>query len=139
MIKRISHIGIVVSDMDAAIELWTKTFGLKKTKDMEITVEGIRSVYLSANGTTDEMSIELMLPLDKSDMNNAVARRLAKTGGGFYHLAVYVDDVASSGKQLKAKGLHPIDRPATAGQSAGRWLTHPKESNGVMVEGMQLG
>ncbi|MBI3992379.1 MAG: VOC family protein [Candidatus Lambdaproteobacteria bacterium] len=138
MIKRISHIGIVVGDMDAAIELWTKTFGLKKVREMEVAVEGIRSVFLSANGKPDEMAIELMLPLNKSDMNNAVSRRLAKTGGGFYHLAVYVDNVESSGKKLKAKGLHTIDRPAATGMSVGRWLTHPKETSGVMVEGMQI-
>ncbi len=137
MIERISHIGIVVADMDAALEVWTKTFGFKKYSELEIAVEGIRSVFISVGGTADEMTIELMEPLDKSDMNNAVARRLAKKGEGFYHLAVEVGDIAGSGETLAEKGLTVIQRPATSEQHAPRWLIHPKDATGVMVEGIK--
>ena len=82
MINRISHIGILVEDMDAAVEKWTSVFGFKKYSEVEIAVEGIRSSFLSIGGTADEMTIELMEPLDRSDMSNAVARRLAKIRRG---------------------------------------------------------
>ena len=55
-----------------------------------IEVEGIRSVFLSVGGTWDEMVIEIMEPLDKSDMDNALSRRLARSGEGFYHLCIEV-------------------------------------------------
>ncbi len=136
MINRISHIGILVEDLDAAVETWTAILGFKKYSELEIGVEGIRSVFLSVGGTADEMSIELMEPLDKSDRSNAVARRLAKSGEGFYHLAVEVGDIEASGRSLAGRGLTVLQRPPTSDQHAPRWLVHPKDANGVMVEGI---
>ena len=64
---------------------------LEKFAEREIEVEGIRSVFISVGGTWDEMVIEIMEPLDKSDMDNALSRRLARSGEGFYHLCIEVD------------------------------------------------
>jgi methylmalonyl-CoA/ethylmalonyl-CoA epimerase len=132
--KKISHIGILVNDADAATKLWTDAFGLSKFDDRRIEVEGIRSVFLSVGGTWDEMVIEIMEPLDKTDMSNALARRLSRAGEGFYHLCIEVDDVAASGQELVKRGMTVLMRdPVDAGSSA-RWLVHPKDANGVMVE-----
>ncbi len=70
--RAISHIGILVHDADAATRLWTEAFGFQKFNDLSIEVEGIRSVFLSPGGTAEEMTIEIMEPLDKSDMENAL-------------------------------------------------------------------
>jgi methylmalonyl-CoA/ethylmalonyl-CoA epimerase len=134
MTKKISHFGILVHDADAATELWTGSFGLQKFDDRRIEVEGIRSVFISVGGTWDEMVIEIMEPLDKSNMENALSRRLAKVGEGFYHVCLEVDDVEASGKALSDSGMAVMMRePTTPGASA-RWLVHPKDANGVMVE-----
>ncbi len=100
MTKGISHIGILVHDADAAVTHWTEAFGLKKFEDRRIEVEGIRSVFISVGGSWDEMVIEIMEPLDKSNMENALSRRLAKVGEGFYHICLEVDDVEASGRAL---------------------------------------
>ena len=132
--EKISHIGILVNDADAATKLWTEAFGFRKFDDRRIVVEGIRSVFLSVGGTWSEMVIEIMEPLDKTDMSNALARRLARAGEGFYHLCIEVDDVAASGQELVKRGMTVLMRdPVDAGSSA-RWLVHPKDANGVMVE-----
>ena len=81
--KKISHIGILVRDADAATKLWTESFDMKKFEDRRIEVEGIRSVFISVGGTWDEMVIEIMEPLDKSNMENALSKRLATVGEGF--------------------------------------------------------
>ncbi len=132
--KKISHIGVLVRDVDAATKLWTESFGFKRFDDRIIEVEGIRSVFISVGGTWDEMVIELMEPLDKSDMNNALTRRLAAVGEGFYHLCIEVDDVPASGKELAARGMRVIMREPLDANAAPRWLVHPKDANGVMVE-----
>ncbi len=137
MIDRISHIGIVVKDIAQALGIWRDRLGFKVFSEAEFSVEGIRSVFLSVSGRSGEMSIELMEPVDKSDMNNPVARRLAKVGEGFYQLAVVTDDVAASGKTLGERSLPIIDRPPVEGAAQGRWLIHPKAANGVMVEGIE--
>jgi methylmalonyl-CoA epimerase len=134
---RISHIGIVVSDREKALSIWRDQFGLKQFAEMRIEVEGIHSVFLSVSGKGGEMAIELMEPLDKTDMSNPVARRLAQKGEGFYHVAVVADDVAQAGRLLKRRGLPLIERPSVVDGDAGRWLVHPRAVTGVMVEGIE--
>lgn len=136
MIERISHIGIVVEDVAKAQRLWIEVFGFKKFDEFKVEAEGIHSVFLSVGGTPKEMTIELMEPLDKADMSNAVARRLSKAGEGFYHLAVDVADVEKTAASLEAEGLPIIRRPAIGAEHGPRWLVHPKAANGVMVEGL---
>jgi lactoylglutathione lyase/methylmalonyl-CoA/ethylmalonyl-CoA epimerase len=65
-----------------------------------------------------------------------VARRLAKSGEGFYHLAVAVEDVESTGNALSQQGLTVIQRPPLSDKVDGRWLVHPRSSNGILVEGI---
>ena len=137
MFNRISHIGIVVEDMDAALRIWRDRLGFKPFSEAVFDVEGIRSVFLSLSGGAGEMSIELMEPLDKSDMENPVARRLARRGEGFYHLAVVADDVTASGRALLEKSIPLIERPPVAPGAQGRWLVPPKAANGVMIEGIE--
>ena len=137
MLNRISHIGIVVNDMQAALRIWRDKLGFKQFSEACFDVEGIRSVFLSLSGNPGEMSIELMEPVDKSDMDNPVARRLAKVGEGFYHLAVVTDDVATSGRALERRSLPIIERPPVGAAARGRWLIHPKAANGIMVEGIE--
>ena len=132
--KRISHIGVLVHDADAATKLWTEAFGLKKIDERRIEVEGIRSVFVSVGGTWDEFVIEIMEPLDKADMTNALSKRLASVGEGFYHLCIEVDDVEGSGKELEARGMKVLMREAIDADTEPRWLVHPKDANGVMVE-----
>ena len=132
--KRISHIGVLVHDADAATGIWTGAFGLEKIEERRIDVEGIRSVFLSVGGTWDEMVIEIMEPLDKSNMDNALSRRLARAGEGFYHLCVEVDDVEASGAELAARGMTVLMRDPIDADGSPRWLVHPQDANGVMVE-----
>lgn len=137
MTKKISHFGILVHDADAATKLWTESFGLKKFEDRRIEVEGIRSVFISVGGTWDEMVIEIMEPLDKADMDNALSRRLAKVGEGFYHVCLEVDDVEASGEALRGRGMTVLMRDPTEPGASARWLVHPKDANGVMVEAVK--
>jgi methylmalonyl-CoA/ethylmalonyl-CoA epimerase len=134
--RKISHIGVLVRDADAATRLWTESFGFKKFEDRRIEVEGIRSVFISLGGTWDEMVIELMEPLDKANMDNALSRRLATAGEGFYHLCLDVDDVEASGKELLGRGMTVLMRDPIDAAASRRWLVHPKDANGVMVEAL---
>ncbi len=137
MLNRISHVGVIVNDMEEALVIWRDKLGFKQFSEAYFDVEGIRSVFLSLSGNPGEMSIELMEPIDKSDMNNPVARRLAKAGEGFYHLAVVTDDVSATGATLEQKSLPIIERPPVGAATQGRWLIHPKAANGIMIEGIE--
>jgi len=134
--NKISHIGVLVHDADAATKHWTESFGFTKFEDRTIEVEGIRSVFISVGGTWDEMVIEIMEPLDKANMDNALSRRLATVGEGFYHLCLDVDDVDASGKELLARGMTVMTRAPIDAAASSRWLVHPRDANGVMVEAL---
>jgi len=135
--KKISHFGVLVHDAEAATKLWTESFGLQKFDDRRIDVEGIRSIFVSVGGTWDEMVIEIMEPLDKSDIDNALSKRLALVGEGFYHVCLEVDDVEGSGKELEARHMTVLMREPTEADASARWLLHPKDANGVMVEAVK--
>lgn len=133
--QRISHIGILVHDADAAVKFWTENMGFHKFDDMLIDVEGIRSVFISIGGTWDEMVIEIMEPLNKDDMTNMPAKRLASKGEGFYHLCLDVDDIDASAEEIENNGMVVYRRDAISEAHSRRWLMHPKDTNGVLVEG----
>lgn len=137
MFDRISHIGVLVRDLDQALSIWRDGLGFEVFDERRFDVEGIRSVFLSVPGRTGGFAIELMQPLDPSDMTNPVARRLATKGEGFYHLAVVTGDVGGSGETLEKRGFPVIQRPAVASGAQGRWLIHPKAANGIMIEGVE--
>lgn len=137
MFNRISHIGIVVTSIEQALVIWRDKLGFRQCAEACFEEEGIRSVFLSLSGNLGEMSIELMEPLDQADMTNPVARRLARNGEGFYHLALVTDDVAASGQALGQKGFEILERPPVGNAEQGRWLIHPRAASGVMVEGIE--
>jgi len=137
MFDRISHIGVVVNEIEQALRIWRDRLGFKQFSEAHFDAEGIRSVFLSLSGEPGEMTIELMEPIDKNDMTNPVARRLAKSGEGFYHLAVVTNDVAASGKTLTERSFSIIERPPVGNTKQGRWLIHPKAANGIMIEGIE--
>ena len=137
MFDRISHIGVVVNDIEQALCIWRDRLGFKQFSEAHFEAEGIHSVFLSLSGEPGEMSIELMEPFDKTDMSNPIARRLANSGEGFYHLAVVTDDVVASGKTLAERAFPIIERPPVGNAKQGRWLIHPKAASGVMIEGIE--
>ena len=130
MITRLSHVGIVVNNIEEATRLWVDTYGLKVSHSRGAEVEGIKNVFL----VVGDNFIELMEPVNHQDMSNAVARRLATKGEGVYHIAFVVDDIDQESKRLAEKGIALIKRPPTADQPHGRWLIHPKSANGAMLE-----
>lgn len=130
MITRLSHIGIVVNNIDEAKKLWVKTYGLKISHEGFIEDEGIKNAFL----TVGNNFIELMEPVDHQDMKNAIAKRLATKGEGIYHVAFIVDDIEQESRVLAEKGIPLIKRPPSEDQPKGRWVIHPKAANGVLLE-----
>lgn len=135
MLKRMSHIGVVVEDLDRAAAEWTERFGLFVVERETVPEEGVRTVFVSPARTRQEATcIELVEPLDKSDMSNPIAKFLAENGEGLFHAAFLADDPAAAGERLREQGVEAIDLPP-AGLAAGpRLVVHPKSANGVLVE-----
>ena len=130
MITKMSHFGIVVNNLEEARKLWTETYGLKVYKSGQVDVEGIRNVFL----TVGHNFIELMEPINKQDMNNVIAKRLATRGEGIFHVALVVDDLNRQGDELMKKGVILTKRPPFEDEPQGRIIVHPKYASGVLLE-----
>ncbi len=135
MVKQITHIGLIVHDLGKATHEWCDRYGLEIVDELEVHVEGIRTVMLSPGYARQEgFCLELMEPLDKSDMHNAVARRLAERGEGIYQIAMRVDDAAAAESRLREAGVNAFGAPPAVAGEGPRTLVHPKCANGVLLE-----
>lgn len=130
-----SHIGVIVEDLDRAVEEWCDHFGLQVVESTTVEVEGVRNAFVSPGpGREEAACVELIEPLDKSDMSNPIARRLAQVGEGVYHAAFWVDDPETAGARLRGKGVTVIDAPPAWEGEKPRAIVHPKSANGLLLE-----
>ncbi|MGH7276966.1 MAG: methylmalonyl-CoA epimerase [Candidatus Rokuibacteriota bacterium] len=125
--RRIHHVGIVVTRLADAYRFYRDTLGLPLLKEAVIPDYGVRAALLAAGDT----ELELLEPLDAV---SGVGRFLAKRGEGLHHLCFDTPDINAALAMLKEKHVELIDRaprPGLAGQIA---FLHPKACCGVLVE-----
>lgn len=130
-----SHVGVVVDDLDKAVDEWCARFGMVVVNRLTVDVEGVRNAFLATDADdSNSTCIELIEPLDKSDMGNAVARRLATNGEGLYHAAFEVDDPAFEAERLRGIGVEVIDLEPVSDGDDSRVVVHPRSANGLLLE-----
>lgn len=121
MLGDIVELSVVVRNLDAALERFTRLFGLKVHRRGESKEFGFKNAILP----TGIGHIELLEPTDPT---KPVGRFLAKHGEGVYLVGFEVKDIPGSVTQLRAHGVRvDYPRPDVA------WV-HPKETHGVFVE-----
>ncbi len=132
MIKKISHIAIVVPELDSAISFWVDVLGLPLDHVEHVADLGVDVALLP----TGESDIELLCPVDEA---SGVARYMQKRGPGIHHICFEVDDIEGSLAHLKANNVPLINETPTYG-SDGKKLAfiHPKGTGGVLVELYEL-
>ena len=112
MIEGLSHIGIVVANMDRALEVFQKLgFKVEKVQETKSVWQpsyAAKSAFLSAGN----VKIELIQPLEQV---GRTAEFLAKTGGGLHHLSLAVKDLDGYLKALKDKGVLTEELPPRVG------------------------
>jgi len=124
----LDHVAIVVKDLDATLELYTKTLGFKVTYRETIADQGVEAVGLQAG----ESIVELLLPLsDDSPVALYRGDALAK----MHHTAYRVDDIAAALTKLKESGVRLIDETPRKG-AHGNLIAfiHPQSTQGVLIE-----
>ncbi|MCK4897245.1 MAG: methylmalonyl-CoA epimerase [Anaerolineales bacterium] len=131
-INRISHIAIVVDDIDQALAFWRDALGLQLDHVEEVPEQQSIVALLP----TGESEIELVQPT--SD-DTGVARYLHKRGPGMHHICFEVEDIQASLEQLKQKGIRLINEsPMTGAGGKKIAFIHPESTHGVLVELYEL-
>ena len=131
MFARVDHIGVAVEDLDAAIALHERDYGMALVHREVIDDQGVEAVLLDVG----ENHVELLLPLDEE---TPVGRFLSKRGPGLHHVAYQVADVQATLDALRERGLQLIDETPRTGIRGSRVaFLHPASSGGVLTEIVQ--
>jgi methylmalonyl-CoA/ethylmalonyl-CoA epimerase len=131
MFDRIDHMGIAVTDLDAAIALFTTAFAMPLAHREIVTEQGVEAVLLDVG----ENHVELLAPLGD---DTPVGKFLAKRGPGLHHMAYQVSDIDAELERLRDAGVRLIDETPRIGirQSRVAFL-HPSSTGGVLTEIVQ--
>ena len=131
-ITKINHIALVVEDIDAAMDFWSRSLGIGLGHIEDVPQEGSKVAFLPLEAS----EIELVQP---TSADSGVARYLGKRGPGMHHLCLEVDDIQEILTELKEKGVQLLhEMPAEREDGRKYAFIHPKAANGVLVELYQL-
>jgi len=129
MLKRVNHIGIAVKDLDQAMEFWRRTFGVDTPapvveKDMKICMMKLGDVL-----------VELIAPIGTEGV---MAKHIEKRGEGLHHICYEVENIYKAVEELEAQGISLVNREPREGAEGKIVFLHPKATNGVLTEIVQV-
>ena len=84
MITKVSHMAIAVANLDEALDLYNRLFGLRPEKVETIAEQRVKAATLPIGEGSE---IELIQPIDS---DSGVAKFLEKRGEGIHHVALEV-------------------------------------------------
>ena len=133
LVTAIDHIGIAVTDLDAAITWYHDHLGMILVHEEVNDDQGIREAMLSVPGALNGTAqIQLMAPVDDS---SAIAKFLDKRGPGIQQMAVRVRDLDSLSERLRSQGVRLVYEAPRRGTANSRInFIHPKDAGGVLIE-----
>ena len=133
LLTRIDHVGIAVTDLDAAVDFYSRAFGLTKVHEEVNEEQGVREAMLAVGDSGS--CIQLLAPLTPE---STIAKFLDRSGPGIQQVAYAVDDVAATADSLRKAGvrvLYESPKRGTAGSLVN--FCHPKDCGGVLIELVQ--
>ena len=126
--KKIEHLGIAVSDINEANDIFKKILGKAHYKTETVEREGVSTSFFEIG----ESKIEL---LEANNESSAIHKFIAKKGGGMHHVALAVDDIHAEMSRLKAEGFQLLsDAPLEGADNKLICFLHPKSTAGVLIE-----
>jgi len=124
----LSHVGIVVPDLEAAINLFAGRFNLAPGPVLVNEAQGVRLVQFDLGNAR----VELLTPLTAGGPISAFLERNPK--GGLHHLALATADLGAALKDLDQHGVAPIAAPSVNVLGRPFAFLRPGDHLGVLVE-----
>ena len=130
----ISHIGIAVDDLEAAIASYELLLGCKPILVTEVKDQKVKIAMFSPSATDSSTGGRIEL-LAGTDQDSPISRFIDKRGQGLHHTCIYVDDIEATLARLLAAGIRLIDQTPRIGVEGNKIaFVHPKGTNGVLIE-----
>ena len=130
MITGLSHVSIVVPDLDAAAARLKDIYGLAIGEVMVNEQQGVRLAYVELPNAR----IELMEP---SRGDSPIAKFLERNpAGGIHHFCLGVDSVDDAARELAASGARVLGDGKEQHNVHGERIAfvHPRDFLGALVE-----
>ena len=125
--KRLEHLGIAVSNLKEAEQIFTDVLGVAPYKREEVADEGVLTSFFQ----TGDSKVEL---LESTSPEGPVARHLARRGPGLHHVAFLVDDLEGEIARLERSGYRVISGPKAGADNKRIAFLHPSDTAKVLVE-----
>ena len=127
-LTHIDHVGIAVSDLDAAVQWYEEMFGATVAHRERIESDGVDEALIKvADGY-----IQLLQPF--TDLS-PLAKYMARNGEGLHHVGYRVADCDAVLESVKDKGARVVDEhPRTGSRGTTVAFLHPKTSFGTLIE-----
>ena len=126
-INHLDHIGIAVTDIEKAVEMFRNVFGSPPCEIEQIDDQGVKATLIEVGQTR----IELLEPLSP---DSPVGKFIQNRGEGLHHLALNVSDIALKLGKLKDHDIRLIDQSPREGLSGTIAFIHPASVFGVLTE-----
>lgn len=131
MLSAIDHVGVAVSDIDAALALYRDALGMPLVHRETVSEQGVDAALLDIG----DSHVELLAPLGP---DTSVGKFLARNGAGLHHVAYRVADVQATLDAARTAGLRLIDESPRTGIRGSRVaFLHPAATGGVLTEIVQ--
>ncbi|HSQ35966.1 MAG TPA: methylmalonyl-CoA epimerase [Candidatus Binatia bacterium] len=133
MIKKIDHIAIAVKNLAEEIVRYRDVLGLEYLGSETVAEQKVNVAFFKIN----DVFIELLEP---ASSDSPISAFIEKKGGGLHHLALTVDDIRLSIKQLQEKNVQMLNsEPRPGAHHSQIAFIHPKSFSGVLFELKQQG
>ncbi|MEW2331660.1 methylmalonyl-CoA epimerase [Micromonospora chersina] len=131
-LRRIDHVGIAVADLDAAIDFYQRTFGMRCVHTETNEEQGVREAMLAVGPTAEGGCVQLLAPLSPT---STIAKFLDRNGPGVQQVAYTVTDIDAACAALRERGVRLLYEKPKRGTADSRInFVHPKDAGGVLVE-----
>ena len=126
--RKIEHIGIAVSDIDASNKIFQKIFGKASYKSEKVESEGVVTSFFQIG----ENKIELV---SATNTDSPISKYLSKNKESMHHIAFDVEDIEKEMYRLQKEGIRILnDKPKKGADNKLICFLHPKDTNGVLIE-----
>ena len=134
-LRRIDHVGIAVADLDAAIDFYQRTFGMRCVHTETNDEQGVREAMLAVGPDASGGMVQLLAPLSP---DTTIGKFLDKRGPGIQQVAYTVADIDVACAALRERGIRLLyDAPRRGTSNSRVNFVHPKDAGGVLIELVQ--
>ena len=125
---KIDHIGLVVPDIEKALEHYKNVFNKKGSKPIVSESQNVKISFIEfAN-----IKLELIEPLsEKSPISNFLKKNPL---GGMHHIGLEVDDFNNTYIKALNNDLEPLSEPVKGYHGKDLFFLHPKKMMNTLFE-----